>query len=53
VGSELARDLLAADQVLRVAAHARSAVDRWTKTRTREDRMAAIDALQAIESGEN
>ena len=48
-GSELARDLLAADQVLRVAAHARSAVDRWKKTRTREDRLAAIDALQAIE----
>ena len=53
VGSELARDLLAADQVLRVAAHARSAVDRWKKTRSREDRLAAIDALQAIESGEN
>ena len=49
VDSELARDLLAADQVLRVAAHARTAVDRWTKTRSREDRLAAIEALQAIE----
>jgi len=49
VDSELACDLLAADQVLRVAAHARSAVDQWTKTRSREDRLAAIDALQASE----
>ena len=48
-GSELARDLLAAGQVLRVVAHARSAVDQWTKTRSREDRLAAIEALQAIE----
>jgi hypothetical protein len=49
VGSELARDLLAADQVLQAIAHARTAVDRWTKTRSREDRLAAIAALQAIE----
>ncbi len=52
VGSELSHDLLAADQVLQAIAHARTAVDRWTKTRSRENRLAAIAALRAIKDDE-
>lgn len=49
IDSDEAREVIAAENRLRIRNRARKAVDAWIKDRTRDSRLAAIAALEAVE----